>query len=320
MTTTRQGVLLVAALVLLAAAALLLVRFRGGGNGQTQTQAYRYNVDRYRYVPPRYLTYTPDWVISVPVPDAAALAVLGPGRLLLGHGGGLTIMEDGAIVSEVKLPRAVTAVTVAAGKRYIALGDRVIVRDDTGNTREWAPFGGPSRLTSISVGGGYGYIADSGQRLVWQCDLSGRVVRRLGPTLPGLEETILLPGGRFDLAVAANGVFLANPGRHRVVHYNHRGRLLGAWGRPGMSVDGFSGCCNPTHLAISQDRVLTAEKGLVRIKIHTYRGLLKAVAAPPAAFPPAVRIIDMALKEDRIYVLTTEGKIRTFIPRKDDKK
>lgn len=76
-----------------------------------------------------------------------------------------------------------------------------------------------------------------------------------------------------------------NAGRHRVECYTRDGDLEQSWGRPGVAIDSFCGCCNPISLALQSDgRCLTAEKGLPRVKVYTAAGTLESVVAGPESF------------------------------------
>ena len=51
------------------------------------------------------------------------------------------------------------------------------------------------------------------------------------------------------------------------------GDLEFAWGKPSFELEGFSGCCNPSHFAMLPDgRFVTSEKGIPRVKVHDADG------------------------------------------------
>ena len=60
-----------------------------------------------------------------------------------------------------------------------------------------------------------------------------------------------------------------NPGRHKIEAYTFDGELETSWGTPATTIGGFSGCCNPTHIAMLPDgSFVTSEKGLARVKVY----------------------------------------------------
>jgi hypothetical protein len=106
-----------------------------------------------------------------------------------------------------------------------------------------------------------------------------------------------------------------NPGRHAFEAYNFKGEQISNWNRTSMSIEGFSGCCNPSNIAMLSDgSFVTAEKGLERVKIHLPSGDFKSVVAAPELFEAGTIGIDLAVdSNDRILVLDpTKRLIRIF--------
>ena len=67
-----------------------------------------------------------------------------------------------------------------------------------------------------------------------------------------------------------------------------------------------SGCCNPTHVAFTQDgRLITAEKGLVRIKVYDVTdGEYQELVAGSSLFPREQSLRDIAVDaRDRVLVI-----------------
>ena len=77
-----------------------------------------------------------------------------------------------------------------------------------------------------------------------------------------------------------------------------------------MQLDGFSGCCNPSHIAmLSNGSFVTSEKGIERVKVHLPSGDFKCVVAGPKQFEPGTVGLDLAVDSgDRIYVLDPKKK------------
>ena len=66
---------------------------------------------------------------------------------------------------------------------------------------------------------------------------------------------------------------VVNPGMHRIEAYTPDGDLESFWGRRVDGIEGFCGCCNPANIAILPDgRIVTAEKGIPRVKVYHGRG------------------------------------------------
>jgi hypothetical protein len=74
--------------------------------------------------------------------------------------------------------------------------------------------------------------------------------------------------GQIDIQAAADGLYVAENSRHRVVKFDREGKRLDAWGKRDRegSAGGFGGCCNPMNLCfLPGGYVLTAEsEGLMK--------------------------------------------------------
>src|SRR5262249_4676088 len=135
----------------------------------------------------------------------------------------------------------------------------------------WASPGGRAWLTGLTTSAKDVFVADAGNRVIWRCDHSGKVLARIGEknkerNIPGF----IVPSPYFDLEMHPDGLLrVANPGRHRVEAYTVDGDLELAWGVASTAIDGFCGCCNPINIALLPDgRIVTCEKGLPRVKVY----------------------------------------------------
>ena len=84
-----------------------------------------------------------------------------------------------------------------------------------------------------------------------------------------------------------------------------------------MSVEGFCGCCNPTHFALLPDGgFVTSEKGIPRVKVYDGGGKLLSVVAGADDFNGGTTGLAVAVAPDnRILVLDpVRGQIRAFCP------
>src|SRR6185436_19031937 len=87
-------------------------------------------------------------------------------------------------------------------------------------------------------------------------------------------------------------------------NYTAEGKLSTSWGKQGPAVDSFWGCCNPSHIAIRKDgSFVTAEKGIVRVKLHAANGDLIGVVASSKEFQKGIHGLDLAVdSKDRILI------------------
>jgi len=127
----------------------------------------------------------------------------------------------------------------------------------------------------------------------------------------------VIPSPYFDVAVDPDGfLWAANTGRHSLENYTREGKLRSSWGEFSMEIEGFCGCCNPSHFAILEDgSFVTSEKGIPRVKIYDRLGRLSSVVAGPDRFDIGTVGLDLALDSaQRILVLDpARRKVRTFV-------
>lgn len=223
--------------------------------------------------------------------EVRRLTLLPGGNLLVAAGQSfLELSPEGTLVREIAVNGLARCAAAAKdGTLYLGVRDHVeIFSARGGRTASWETPAKRSWISGLAVGEDEVFAADSGARLIWRYDRSGKVVGRVGERdkdreIPG----IVLPSPYLDVELAGDGLLrVNNPGRHRVEFYTTDGRLEFAWGQPGMAIESFSGCCNPINLALLGDgTVVTCEKGLPRVKLHGTHGEFEGVVAGTESFP-----------------------------------
>ncbi|HNY03583.1 MAG TPA: hypothetical protein PKG48_13380, partial [Bacteroidales bacterium] len=173
--------------------------------------------------------------------------------------------------------------------------------------------------TSVAAGGDFIYVADAGMKVVYQYDRKGTLLSKIGQKDPVRKiPGFIIPSPYFDVAVSPSGdLWVANTGRYRLEKYGADGALLTAWGEPSFAVEGFAGCCNPSHFAIMPDgSFVTAEKGIERVKIYSPSGVYQCLVAGPESFDEGTRGLDLAAGTGGvILVLDPErNQVRIFVP------
>ncbi|MCX7046504.1 MAG: NHL repeat-containing protein [Candidatus Sumerlaeota bacterium] len=152
-------------------------------------------------------------------------------------------------------------------------------------------------ITSLAISNYYLYVADAGNRRISRFTVGGDVIDDIGP--------FVVPSPYFDCAVDTTGtLYVGHSGELRVERFNQNGKRIGVWGEGGEAPEKFSGCCNPTNLAVFPDgRVATSEKGIPRVKIHDATGRLLA-CLDSKAFSPDVAGLALAIdSKGRLAVL-----------------
>jgi len=175
-------------------------------------------------------------------------------------------------------------------------------------------------ITALALKNGTIFAADAGNRAVHRFTDEGILVHSFeGKTSIEGNHGFIVPSPYFDLGVNPDGeLWVVNPGKHALENYTDEGNLRSFLENISPEIDGFSGCCNPAHIAIMADgSFLTSEKGVPRIKIHEASGKLSTVVAPPDRFTEDGEAPDVAVDGDGIvYALDYDrNMIRIFEPK-----
>ncbi len=161
------------------------------------------------------------------------------------------------------------------------------------------------RVTAIGFTQDSVLAGDAADRAIRRFDRAGKFLNNIGKDNP--VNGLLIPNGVVDFAVDAQDViFAANPGKHRVERYTPGGKLLGHIGRfDGLDPAGFTGCCNPTNVALRDAIIYTTEKAGPRVKAYDPSGKLLAVIATDL-FDANCKNMDIAVDaRGRVYVVDT---------------
>lgn len=283
---------------------------------------WAYDVSRYETTDPRLIGYREARRFPAPRPDARRLAAGPEGRLWVGAGHYLVALDEaGGTSAEIALPGPVRCLAVASdGAVFAGLRDHVEVFDARGNRQAvWETPPGRVWLSGLLATAGAVFAADSGNRVVWRYDRAGKVVGRIGDKDPARGiPGFALPSPHLDVELHPDGrLRINNTGRHLVETYTFEGERLAAWGKPGMGIESFCGCCNPIALAVLPDgRIVTAEKGLPRVKVYQPDGRLDCVVAGVESFPENLRATRGESRNDTLNLsldVVADARGRIFI-------
>ena len=266
-------------------------------------------IDSFLVVDPKLIIAKEDARLATGLKQLRAIAV-GPGDRVYAAGDKCYVIigSNGKVESQVDLEKNPNCLAVDADSTvYVGVWDHVEVFDAKGVRKAvWEKPGPSAWLTSVAVSEKAVFAADFGDKTVIRYDKSGKLLGRLGEA-GKVEGTgkYEIPSPYFDVAVDSNGnPWVAHTGRRLMESYNEDGSLASTWGKSGPQIEKFSGCCNPSHFTMRKDgSFVTAEKGLVRVKIHAPNGDLVGVVAAAKDFEKGIHGLDVAVdSKDRILV------------------
>jgi sugar lactone lactonase YvrE len=240
---------------------------------------------------------------------AAALrgiAIDGRDQLYAAGDSELKTFQDGKLRRRWATAKPGCAVAVAPdGSVYVGQSGQIQIFDPAGRLLDtWHDAGRLGLVTAIGFAAGDVLAADARDRSIRRYDSSGKFLNDIGKN--NRTRGFRIPNGALDFSVDAGGVIhAANPGKHRVERYTRDGELLGHFGRfDGRDPSGFSGCCNPTNVAVAGRRVWVTEKAGPRAKAYDFDGKLVSVIA--GGFDPTSKNMDIAVdSRGRVYVSDT---------------
>ena len=128
------------------------------------------------------------------------------------------------------------------------------------------------------------------------------------------DNRFIIPSPYFDVALFSNDLlYIANTGNHRIETWTTAGKFLEQSGVPGTAPDAFCGCCNPAHFAVVPTGIITAEKGINRIKIMDQRGKFIEFVSSKNSFTPSVPLDVASVDGITIYAANpADSKLYVF--------
>ena len=281
-----------------------------------QENPFAYDIERFEDSGDELVHYAEVGRIKTGLPEVSGIAV-GPNDAIYVVGGNSVLVYDRDGINRFSITLREPGRCMAVDNNhdlYIGVGDRVEIYDSKGEKKAgWKTLGKEAIITSIALSKNAVFVADAGNQIVWKCDKSGSKRVRIGDKneakdIPGF----IIPSPYFDVAVDTDGfLWVADTGRHSLENYTVEGDFRTSWGEFGMDVQGFSGCCNPTHFALLEDgSFVTSEKGLVRVKVYNRIGRLVSIVAPTEQFIEGTVGLDLAVDSaQKIYVLDPPQKL-----------
>ena len=309
-------------LVLIAVAiAFIIARdFYVNRGGKHIENPYAFDVSEFAKVDPSEIIYKEVKALQLAVSEPKGIAYHNGTIYVIADSSLIKLNHSGQMLKQINLSSTPTAIAVD-GNIWLAFHNHVVCLDQEGKQlQRWPDYGPRSVITSLSVSPKFVYVADAGNRVVYQCSHDGDLLQRIGEK--DEQKTVLgfvIPSANFDVGLSEEGYLWAvNPGRHSLENYNADGSMRTSWTKSSVKTEGFSGCCNPAHMAVRNDNsFITSEKGIVRVKIYDQHGEYKGVVAAPDQFDEDSYAPDVCVDEDdRVILLDFSRKqVRIFEPK-----
>jgi hypothetical protein len=262
----------------------------------------------YAEVAPRLLAWRLLVEVPVPLSKPRGIASAADGTILVcGDRSLVEIDRTGSVKRRWDLEGEPSCVAIGPdGTLYVGMPDHVeVIAPGDAGTTAWPDLGSQAIVTSVAAVGPDVFVADAGNRMVLRFNAGGRLAGMIG-------DGYAVPSPYFDVAGAPDGtLWITDPGHHVVRHFTPEGAPLGSWGVSSMDTAGFGGCCNPVHLAVCPcGALITAEKGIPRVKVHEPDGTLASVVAGAADFPSGETGLDLATRK------ANGGEVLVLVPSK----
>jgi hypothetical protein len=282
---------------------------------------YEYNIDEFRDVDESMVTYREARQIEIDTGDPKAFAWHNENLYLVTDRHLQVINVSGREILKKTIDPDPVSVKISPEGSVIVVYTNYLVKYN-GNGDELLrseAINEDSFFRSVAFTDNSIFVADAGKRVVAVFNHQLEFISSFkGESGVSALHGFILPSLHFDMAVNQDGeLWVVNPGMHRIQNYAESGRLRGHWGVPSFGWEGFSGCCNPYYIAfLSDGRVVTSEKGLVRVKIYKESGELESVVAAPERFPNSEKAPAIAVDDhDNVWLLDFDKKLlRLFRP------
>ncbi len=279
---------------------------------------YEYNIDEFKVVDENLISYREARQIAIETGQPKALTWFQGNLYLLTESHLQILTPEGKEILKKTIDQNPQAIVIHNDATILIAYERHLTayNPDGKEILRSESLSDESLFSSLAISESMIYVANAGKKEVVVFDENLGYVRSFkGESGVSALHGFILPSLHFHMAVNSNDeIWVVNPGMHRIQNYAASGRLRGDWGKPGFTLEGFSGCCNPTYFAFMSDgRFITTEKGMVRVKIYKESGELESVVAAPDKFPnsetaPAIAVDD----NDNVWLLDFDMKMLRF--------
>ncbi len=311
----RQKLIIGLSLVLLLAVVFLMWKDFFSDN-KSEKNVYEYELDQFKNIDENLVCYSEIKQIDIDIEKVKGIAVDNKDRIYVtGFDKVMIFDKTGELVQVFSTGKESNCIAINEnGDIYLGVSDHIEIYDFSGNLiKSWDSPNPKTLITSIAIGKASVFVADAGNKYVHHYNSQGEYQNQIGQKnkAKGIKA-FFIPSPYFDILLGRDDeLWVVDPGRHKLMNFSNEGEVISSWSKTSMQLDGFSGCCNPSHIAmLSNGSFVTSEKGIERVKIHKPSGKFDCVVAGPELFEKETRGLDLAVdSEDRIIVLDPMKKL-----------
>jgi hypothetical protein len=318
----KTGILILIILLSLVIVIIIALDIKSTRTGSRSGNKYELDIEDYMKVDPALIGYNEVRNYNIGTDSLNGIAYSGQ-KIYLAEGRFIRILNlKGDQLIRIKLPYEARCLDITDDEKIITgFRNRIGLFNEVGELL-WITdtINARAYITAVANKERLVFAADAGNQAVRRYDISGKFLNSFEGKTGGNDSTgFIVPSGYFDLKINSDGeLWVVNPGKHAFENYTYDGDLRGFWENSSEGIEGFSGCCNPAHIAFLPDgSFVTSEKLIVRIKVHKPSGELVSVVAAPDRFKENGIAPDLAVDDNgNIYALDFDRKIiRVFEPK-----
>ncbi|NJK85779.1 MAG: hypothetical protein HC906_07220 [Bacteroidales bacterium] len=298
---------------------MVTLDFSSSKPGKRKSNPHEFSVEEYKEVNPELVKYRETKQIKIQQVNPTGISYSEKNIYMVSAEGLHVFGVNGKEILKKNFTDGATC--VYANEKHIFIGSEnyLLKLDSTGQIICKSDINPNSWFTSIAQRNHDLYVADAGNKLILKyntdCKKTGEFA---GQSRSTVIHGFIIPSAVFDVAINPDQeLWVVNPGIHALQHYRDDGSLIDFWEKTSIEIEGFSGCCNPAHIAfLPNGNLITSEKGMVRIKEYSPKGDLLSVVAEPMKFE-GEKAPDIAVDEQgNILALDMDKKmIRIFQPK-----
>jgi hypothetical protein len=289
----------------------LIFLLQNDGDSPDDRNPYKYDISQYETVPEGMLKWHEVSTDTIKLDGIPSALAVGPAGIVVAVENNLMVYPEKRVLATTAKP-ARALVYHSDGRLFAAFNDHVEVFGADGKRlASWTTLGEKAQLTSMAFYSGKLFICDSGTLCVWRFSDDGALEKQFS----GPKGMFVVPSPYFDVAPSKEGLWIVNPGVHHIGLYDVDFKPIRSIGKTGMGPGEFSGCCNPSHIAVAADGSIVAlEKGMPRVRVFEATGDLREFVASAKVISSSYPVTDIALSGDgRVLLLDRVQKaVRVF--------